>query len=138
MDVNHVPDVGRLYQMHESRKDQKVNLAQKHKSSMQGCDNDTQVQSDGVIGHGEIGWQHTLAVTCESSTGHGLAQGACCGEPVMQEHVDTLLESELQPTGNGALCFCEASVQKHVEEVEETFEKLGMSGGVHPSMIARK
>ena len=42
------------------------------------------------------------------------------------------------PTGNGALCFYEASVQKCVEEVEETFEKLGMSGGVHPSMIARK
>ncbi len=42
------------------------------------------------------------------------------------------------PTENGALCFYKASVQKRVEEVEETFEKLGMSGGVHPSVIARK
>ena len=133
-----IADVGRLNQMHESREDQKVILAQKHKESMEGCDNGTQVQSDGTIGHGEFGWQHTLAVISEGSTGHGLLQGASCGEPVTREHVDALLESELMPTGNGALCFYEASVQKRVEEVEETFEKLGMSGGVHPSMIVRK
>ncbi len=147
MDVDHAPDdshfvsiadVGRLNQMHESREDQKVTLAQKHEESMEGCDDGTRVQSDGAIGHGKFGWQHTLAEICEGSTGHGLSQGVSCGEPVMRECVDALLESELMPTGNGALCFYEASVQKRVEEVKETFEKLGMSGGVHPSVITRK
>ncbi len=92
MDIDHMPDdshfvsiadVGRLYQMRESREDQKVILAQKHEESMEGCDGDTRVQSDGVTGHGESGWQHTLAVTSEGSTGHGLSQGASCGEPVI-------------------------------------------------------
>ncbi len=147
MDVNHMPDdshfvsianVGRLNQMRESREDQKVILAQKHKESTDGRDIGTLVQSDGTNGHGEFGWQHTLAVISEGSTGHGLSQGASCGEPVMRERVDALLESELMPTGNSALCFYEASVQKRVEEVKETFEKLGMSGGVHPSVITRK
>ncbi len=109
MDVDHVPDdshfvsianVGRLNQTCESREDQKVILAQKHIESTEGCDNGTQVQSDSAIGHGEFGWQHTLAVISEGSTGHGLSQGASCGEPVMQECVNALLESELMPTGN--------------------------------------
>ena len=147
MDVDHAPDdshfvsiadVGRLNQMRKSKEDQKVTLAQKHEESTEGCDTGTRVQSDGAIGHGKFGWQHTLAEICEGSTGHGLSQGVSCGEPVMRERVNALLESELMPTGNGALCFYEASVQKRVEEVEETFEKLGMSGGVHPSVIARK
>ncbi len=147
MDVDHVPDdshfvsiadVGGLNQMRESREDQKVVVAQKHKESTEGCDIGTRVQSDSIIGHGEFVWQHTLAVISKGSTGHGLSQGASCGEPETRERVDALLESELKPTGNGALCFYEASVQKRVEEVEETFEKLGMLGGVHPSMITRK
>ncbi len=91
MDVDHVPDdshfvsiadVGRLNQMRKSREDQKVILAQKHEKSIEGHANDTQVQSDSVIGHGEYGWHHTLAVIGEVSTCHGLSQGASCGEPV--------------------------------------------------------
>ncbi len=50
---------------------------------MEGGDGDTQVPSDGVTGHRQYGWQHTLAVTCEGSTSHGLSQGESCGEPVM-------------------------------------------------------
>ncbi len=126
MDINHAPDdshfvsianVGRLNQMCKSREDQKVTLAQKHEESTEGCDNGTRVQSDGAIGHGKFGWQHTLVEICEGYTGHGLSQGASCGEPVMRERVNVLLESELTPTENGALCFYEASVQKRVEEV---------------------
>ncbi len=91
MDVDHIPvdshfvsnaDIGRLDQIRESREDQKVTLAQKHIENTEGCDNGTQVQSDGAIGHGTFGWQHTLAVISEGSTHHGLSQGASCSEPV--------------------------------------------------------
>ena len=50
MDVDHMPDdshfvsianVGRLNQMHKSREDQKVILAQKHKEGMEGRDSGT-------------------------------------------------------------------------------------------------